>query len=196
MPTLVTLAQLEDEVAPCKLLQLLLKASQDKKFVSEEADRALGIIVGSMTHLPLLQKLMAYVSHKNLRVGAKAAVSLTNCVSKMGLEEMEEFGLGELIEVGCQKWDDARQFMKYLHFDLGVGNSCANQTQTWEEIKFMCLESLPKTFHSLHWRNFGPDSLKSLNVAKVVVVFVSIAGVVMTTLGKTWATDDLELTAA
>lgn len=30
----------------------------------------------------------------------------------------------------------------------------------------------------------------SLNVAKVVAVFVSIAGVVMTTLGKTWAADE------
>lgn len=30
----------------------------------------------------------------------------------------------------------------------------------------------------------------SLNVAKVVAVFVSMAGVVMTTLGKTWAADD------
>ncbi|KAK7290504.1 hypothetical protein RIF29_04969 [Crotalaria pallida] len=65
------------------LFQLLLKASQDKKFVGEEADRALGIMVGSMTPLPFIQKLRAYVSHKNLRVGAKAVVSLTNCVSKM-----------------------------------------------------------------------------------------------------------------
>ena len=30
----------------------------------------------------------------------------------------------------------------------------------------------------------------SLNVAKVVAVFVSMAGVAMTTLGKTWAADD------
>ncbi|XP_047328627.1 uncharacterized vacuolar membrane protein YML018C-like [Impatiens glandulifera] len=30
----------------------------------------------------------------------------------------------------------------------------------------------------------------SLNVAKVVAVFISMAGVVMTTLGKTWAADD------
>lgn len=30
----------------------------------------------------------------------------------------------------------------------------------------------------------------SLNVAKVVAVFVSMAGVGMTTLGKTWAADD------
>ncbi|XP_062097206.1 uncharacterized vacuolar membrane protein YML018C isoform X2 [Humulus lupulus] len=33
----------------------------------------------------------------------------------------------------------------------------------------------------------------SLNVAKVVAVFVSMAGVVMTTMGKTWATDDSKL---
>lgn len=66
-----------------QLLQLLLKASQDKRFVCEEADRALGSMVGSMTPLPLLQKLRAYVSHANLRVRAKAAISLSKCVSKM-----------------------------------------------------------------------------------------------------------------
>lgn len=33
----------------------------------------------------------------------------------------------------------------------------------------------------------------SLNMAKVVAVFVSMSGVVMTTLGKTWATDESKL---
>lgn len=33
----------------------------------------------------------------------------------------------------------------------------------------------------------------SLNVGKVVAVFISMAGVAMTTLGKTWATDELQL---
>lgn len=33
----------------------------------------------------------------------------------------------------------------------------------------------------------------SLSIAKVVAVFVSIAGVAMTTLGKTWATDEKQL---
>ncbi|XP_043701241.1 thiamine-repressible mitochondrial transport protein THI74-like [Telopea speciosissima] len=37
---------------------------------------------------------------------------------------------------------------------------------------------------------------ESLNIAKVVAVFVSMAGVVMTTLGKTWATDEAELSAS
>ncbi|KAK4783556.1 hypothetical protein SAY86_007930 [Trapa natans] len=44
-----------------QLLQLLLKASQDKKFVCEEADRALNSMVASLTPLPLLHKLRAYV---------------------------------------------------------------------------------------------------------------------------------------
>ncbi|XP_074565823.1 putative vacuolar membrane protein YML018C isoform X2 [Curcuma longa] len=36
----------------------------------------------------------------------------------------------------------------------------------------------------------------SLNMSKVVAVFVCMAGVVMTTFGKTWATDESELSAA
>lgn len=31
---------------------------------------------------------------------------------------------------------------------------------------------------------------ESFNIAKLVAVFVSMAGVVMTTLGKTWASDE------
>lgn len=66
-----------------QLLQLLLKASQDKRFVCEEADRTLNTMVQSLTPLPLLQKLRAYASHANPRVRAKAAVSVSACVSKM-----------------------------------------------------------------------------------------------------------------
>ena len=66
-----------------QLLQLLLKASQDKKFVCEEADKALNAMVKSMTPLPLLNKLKPYVSHVNLRIRAKAAISISNFVSKM-----------------------------------------------------------------------------------------------------------------
>lgn len=36
----------------------------------------------------------------------------------------------------------------------------------------------------------------SLNIAKVVAVFVSMAGVVMTTLGKTWAADDSQISSS
>ena len=36
----------------------------------------------------------------------------------------------------------------------------------------------------------------SLNASKVIAVFVSIAGVAMTTLGKTWAADESQLSAS
>lgn len=65
------------------MLQLLLKASQDKKFVCEEAERTLKTMVAFIAPIPLLHKLKGYVSHGNMRVRAKAAVSISHCVSKM-----------------------------------------------------------------------------------------------------------------
>jgi hypothetical protein len=66
-----------------QLLQLLLKASQDKKFVCEEAEKAMRAMAASMPPLPLLKKLKAYVRHANLRVRAKAAVAIAHCVTRM-----------------------------------------------------------------------------------------------------------------
>jgi solute carrier family 35 protein F5 len=36
----------------------------------------------------------------------------------------------------------------------------------------------------------------SINAAKVIAVFVSMAGVAMTTMGQTWATDESEVSNA
>ncbi|XP_027165164.1 TOG array regulator of axonemal microtubules protein 2 [Coffea eugenioides] len=88
------------------LLQLLLKASQDKKFVCEEADNAVKAMVESMTPLPLLRKLKTYVSHSNLRIRAKAAISISRCVSKLEPEGMKEFGLVSLIQTAAELLND------------------------------------------------------------------------------------------
>lgn len=66
-----------------QLLQLLLKASQDKRFVCEEAEKATRAMAASMPPLPLLKKLKAYVHHANLRVRAKAAVAISHCAARM-----------------------------------------------------------------------------------------------------------------
>lgn len=119
-----------------QLLQLLLKASQDKKFVCEEAEKALKIMVDFISPLPVLQKLRLYGTHANPRVRAKAAVSLSQCVSKMvpffwgchclsnyitadgisrficlqfykqDLEGMKEFGLVPLIQMAAKLLND------------------------------------------------------------------------------------------
>lgn len=88
------------------VLQLLMKASQDKKFVCEEADRALNTMVESITPLPLLQKLKTYVKHTNPRIRAKAAISISICVTKMGLEGMKELGLVSLVQVAAGLLND------------------------------------------------------------------------------------------
>lgn len=66
-----------------QLLQLLLKASQDKRFVCEEAEKAMRAMATSMPPLPLLKKLKSYVHHANPRVRAKAAVAMAHCAARM-----------------------------------------------------------------------------------------------------------------
>nr|CAD1828469.1 unnamed protein product [Ananas comosus var. bracteatus] len=88
------------------LLQLLLKASQDKRFVCEEAEKALQTMAVSLPPLPLLEKLKSYVNHTNLRVRAKAAVAISKCVSRMEVEVMKEFGLATLLQVAAEPLND------------------------------------------------------------------------------------------
>ncbi|KAJ6382168.1 hypothetical protein OIU77_030760 [Salix suchowensis] len=83
------------------LLQLLLKASQDKRFVCEEADRALNAMVKSMTPLPFLNKLRPYVSHCNPRVRAKAAITISNCLQD-GPGRNERVWIGFAGSNGCR----------------------------------------------------------------------------------------------
>ncbi|CAA2966463.1 TOG array regulator of axonemal microtubules 1 [Olea europaea subsp. europaea] len=128
------------------LLQLLLKGSQDKKFVCEEADRTLKTMVESTSPLLLLRKLRAYVGHSNLRVRAKAAVSISNCVSKMDLEGMKEFGLAELIQTAANllndKLPEAREAARSIvisSYEALVENEEQKQ-ETWQSF---CQSNLP-----------------------------------------------------
>ncbi|KAM0900706.1 hypothetical protein ACQ4PT_020522 [Festuca glaucescens] len=88
------------------LLQLLLKASQDKRFVAEEAEKAMRAMATSMPPLPLLKKLKSYVHHANLRVRAKASVAMAHCVARMEIETMKEFGLSALLQVSAELLND------------------------------------------------------------------------------------------
>ncbi|CAK7333201.1 unnamed protein product [Dovyalis caffra] len=138
------------------LLQLLLKASQDKKFVCEEADKTLNAMVKSMTPLPLLNKLKSYVSHVNPRVRAKAAISISNSVSKMwwgsvwygfqGLERMNEFGLVALVQMAADLLNDrlpeAREAARSTVISIHEAYT-GNEEQKQEEWQDFCQSSLP-----------------------------------------------------
>ncbi|GFP83463.1 protein fam179b [Phtheirospermum japonicum] len=129
------------------LLQLLLKACQDKKFVCEEADRALLAMVEAMAPLPLLQKLSAYVGHSNLRVRAKAAISISKCVSKMDLKGMDEFGLGVLIQNASNllndKLPEAREAARSIVVSLYEAITESNKEDKQEFWQSFCQSNLP-----------------------------------------------------
>ncbi|KAL7144463.1 hypothetical protein ABFS83_07G013700 [Erythranthe nasuta] len=128
------------------LLQLLLKSSQDKKFVCEEADKALSIMVDSMAPLPLLRKLSACVGHSNLRIRAKAAVSFANCVSKMDLKGMEAFGLASLIKMAANlrndKLPEAREAAKGIVVSVyeAITENEEEKSEFWQSF---CQSNLP-----------------------------------------------------
>ncbi|KAL2470353.1 ARM repeat superfamily protein [Abeliophyllum distichum] len=131
------------------LLQLLLKAIQDKKFVCEEADRTLKTMVDSMSPLLLLHKLQAYVGHSNLRVRAKAAVSISNCVSKMDLEGMKEFGLVSLIQTAANLLNDKLPEAREAARSIVVSSYEAlveNEEQKKDSWESFCQSNLPAIY--------------------------------------------------
>ncbi|KAH7283113.1 hypothetical protein KP509_35G061200 [Ceratopteris richardii] len=104
------------------LLQLLLKASQDKRFVCEEAERALIAMTNWISPTPLLLKLQPFLQHRNPRVRAKASSCVCRTVSKLGAKGIKDFGLEILIRMGASQLNDqlpeAREAARQLVMEI------------------------------------------------------------------------------
>ncbi|KAB2599400.1 protein FAM179A [Pyrus ussuriensis x Pyrus communis] len=149
------------------LLQLLLKASQDKRFVCEEADRALSSMVQSLTPLPLLQKLRAYASHGNPRVRAKAAISIASCVAKMGLEGMKDYGLVSLVQMAADLLND--RLPEAREAARGIVMSVYNAYTENEEEKLRENEE-EKPEKQQIWLNFCQSNLSTIHAQSMVKI--------------------------
>lgn len=66
-----------------QLVQLLLKASQDKKFVCEAAEKALVAMTTWVSPELLLPKLQPYLKNKNPRIRAKASMCFCRSVPRL-----------------------------------------------------------------------------------------------------------------
>lgn len=66
-----------------QLTQLLLKSSQDKRFVCEAAERALVAMTTWISPLLLLPKLQPYLKNRNPRIRAKAAMCFSRSVPRL-----------------------------------------------------------------------------------------------------------------
>ncbi|GKV07675.1 hypothetical protein SLEP1_g19421 [Rubroshorea leprosula] len=88
------------------LVQLLLKSSQDKKFVCEAAERALEAMTTWVSPIALLPKLQPYLKNKNPRIRAKASMCFSRSVPLLGVEGIETYGIDKLIEVAASQLSD------------------------------------------------------------------------------------------
>ncbi|KAJ0979814.1 hypothetical protein J5N97_015288 [Dioscorea zingiberensis] len=146
------------------LLQLLIKASQDKKFVCDEAEKALETMTSSISCLPLIKKLQPFVNHANPRVRAKAAVSVSKCVSKMDIETMKEFGLAVLLQAAAGLLND--RLPEAREAARGIINSVYNGFSRDTEMKEDDDSATTESWQDFCSSNLAPISAQS--VAKIV----------------------------
>ncbi|XP_039047381.1 uncharacterized protein LOC120187848 isoform X2 [Hibiscus syriacus] len=88
------------------LVQLLLKSSQDKRFICEAAVRALEAMTTSVSPMLLLPKLQPYLKNRNPRIRAKASMCFSHCVPRLGVEGIKEYGIDKLIQVAASQLSD------------------------------------------------------------------------------------------
>ncbi|CAJ2665456.1 protein FAM179B-like protein [Trifolium pratense] len=88
------------------LVQLLLKSSQDKRFVCEAAERALILMTTWISPISLLPKLQPYLKHKHPRIRAKASMCFSRSVPRLGAEGIKTYGIDKLIQVAASQLSD------------------------------------------------------------------------------------------
>lgn len=88
------------------LLQLLLKSSQDKRFVCEAAEKALITLTICVSPVLLLPKLQPYLKHKNPRIRAKASMCVSRSVPRLGAEGIKEYGIDKLLQIASSQLSD------------------------------------------------------------------------------------------
>ncbi|XP_076950492.1 uncharacterized protein LOC143623478 [Bidens hawaiensis] len=88
------------------LVQLLLKSSQDKRFVCEAAEKALIDLTIWVSPILLLPKLQPYLKNRNPRIRAKAAMCVSRSVPRMGVKGIKDYGIDKLIKMASSQLSD------------------------------------------------------------------------------------------
>ncbi|XAR71181.1 hypothetical protein NMG60_11028330 [Bertholletia excelsa] len=117
------------------LVQLLLKSSQDKRFVCEAAERALIAMTNWVSPALLLPKLLPYLKSRNPRIRAKTSMCFCQSVPKLGMEGIKAYGMDKLIRIAATQLNDqlpeSREAARTLLLELQtVYEKSYVQTQT------------------------------------------------------------------
>ncbi|XP_047310883.1 uncharacterized protein LOC124914388 [Impatiens glandulifera] len=166
--------QMIDELDPM-LVQLLLKSSQDKKFVCEAAVRALIAMTTWVTPSLLLPKMQPYLKHKNPRIRAKASSCFSRSVPRLGMEGMKTFGIDKLVQIAASQLSDqlpeSREAARTLLVELQLAYEKSYQPQVAESSENPEICS---------WELFCQSKLSPLNAQAVLrVTNVAREGIVV-----------------
>ncbi|CAL9128000.1 unnamed protein product [Musa textilis] len=88
------------------LVQLLLKSSQDKRFVCEAAEAALIAMTTWISPMLLLPKLLPHLTNRNPRIRAKASMCFSRSVPRLGMEGIRAYGIDKLIQIAASQLSD------------------------------------------------------------------------------------------
>ncbi|KAJ4960179.1 hypothetical protein NE237_020089 [Protea cynaroides] len=153
-----------DSVEPL-LVQLLLKSSQDKRFVCDAAERALVAMTTWVSPTLLLPKLQPYLKHKNPRIRAKASMCFCRSVPRMGSEGIKAYGIDKLIQIAASQLSDqlpeSREAARTLLLELQT-------VYEKSHIVAPSVESEPSEMGS--WEHFCQSKLSPLSAQAVLRV--------------------------
>ncbi|XVF14121.1 hypothetical protein REPUB_Repub09cG0030000 [Reevesia pubescens] len=146
------------------LVQLLLKSSQDKRFVCEAAVRALEAMTTSVSPMSLLPKLQPYLKNRNPRIRAKASMCFCRSVPRLGVEGIKEYGIDKLILVA------ASQLRDQLPESREAARTLLLELQTVYEKSHGLTTTVSEHQEMDSWENFCQAKLSPLSAQAVLRV--------------------------
>ncbi|CAN7068128.1 hypothetical protein IGI04_041433 [Brassica rapa subsp. trilocularis] len=156
------------------LTQLLLKSSQDKRFVCEAADKALISMTKYVSPTLLLPKLQPCLKNRNPRIRAKASLCFSRSVPRLGVEGITEYGIDKLVQAAASQLSDqlpeSREAARTVLLELQTVYEKAQplikpETASSPEEEQQTLEAEPIT-----WEIFCQSKLSALSAQAVLRV--------------------------
>ncbi|KAF5765977.1 putative armadillo-like helical, CLASP domain, TOG domain-containing protein [Helianthus annuus] len=149
------------------LVQLLLKSSQDKRFVCEAAEKALIDLTIWVSPVLLLPKLQPYLKNRNPRIRAKASMCVSRSVPRLGAEGIKDYGIDKLIQIASSQLNDqlpeSREASRALLLELQSAYEKSSVLAPEQDTS-----SDPPHVHS--WEQFCELNLSKLSAQAVIRV--------------------------
>ncbi|XP_018512973.1 uncharacterized protein LOC103856098 isoform X2 [Brassica rapa] len=174
------------------LTQLLLKSSQDKRFVCEAAEKALTSMTKYVSPTLLLPKLQPCLKNRNPRIRAKASSCFSRSVPRLGVEGIKEYGIDKLVQAAASQLSDqlpeSREAARIVLLELQTVYEKAHPLVKPETSSSPEEDQIPEA-EPITWEIFCQSKLSALSAQAVlrvtnVVAVTAREGLVSVTTGS------------